>query len=580
MQVFKLNEKKLKYTPFFAVLSLCLIGSATVSASMDTTYYEKHNINYNICDELFENSMFFVFPYDDWGFKGALSLFGLPGNIVKLYYNSMQYLDPLYGQVPFSWLSTKYSRITISDNLSKCELNTIWPNSEKVVSRFDYYRGDYGFVNFGLMVSGKYSENTRWHFSGENLNYGGMYGLYGAKSLSQLYQLNFKTALDKWAVSYGASYQKYMPGTSTVFPQMEYTGRQKDYRTSAYLRVASNTDKDSLIAGFQISSILYNSDNKNELYDFTGEGSQISGMLRKDFVFKRSKISLLMEPIVQSAYIRNQGSKHQNLYTLSLSDDYITENSKFNFKIGIANKEFIGSASVVRKFSPRARIDINTEKGYSVYPLMYQIPFDKSDGLLSEKEGFSYYFGSIGLDLGFNLIKSRTSIEGINSTLVMPFKEKVEDELVTFREENIETFYIAENLRIDLPWKMSLQGKLIFSPIQNNENCLTLQGWGRIFQQLDLFQDKLSLFFSGDVTYHDGGDFLAWFDELRSYGMAGTSYFTNNRLCFSLRVGAKVNSFHIFYAIYNVEGRAFSSMALMPFRNRLMLYGVQWTFLD
>lgn len=551
-----------------------------MSASVDTTYYEEHNTNYNICDELFENSMFFIFPYDDWGFKGALSLFGLPSNTVKLYYNNMHYLDPLYGQIPFSWLSTKYSRITILDDFSKCELNTIWPNSDKVVSRFDYYRGDYGFVNFGLMISGKYSENTRWHFSGENLNYSGIYGLYGTGSLSQLYQLNFKTALDKWAINYGASYQKYMPGTSTVFPQMEYTGWQKDYRTNAYLRLESGMGKDSLIAGFQISSILYNSNNKNELYDFTGEGSQISGIIRKDFAFKRSKISFSVEPIIQSAYIRNQGNKHQNLYTLSLSDDYITENSKFSFKIGATNKEFIGSASVVRKFSTRAKIDINIEKSYSVYPLIYQIPFDKSDGLLLEEEGFSYYFSSIGLDLDFNIVKSQTGIEGINSTLFIPFRENAGDETIEFREENTEVLYITENLRIDLPWKMLLQGKLIFSPVQNGENYLTLQGWGRIFQELNLFQDKLSLFFSGDVIYYNGGNFLAWFDELRNYGMTGTEYFTNNRLCFSIKVGARVNNFHIFYAIYNVEGRAFSSMALMPFRNRLMLYGVQWTFLD
>ncbi|MCK4689697.1 MAG: hypothetical protein KAT41_05315, partial [Candidatus Marinimicrobia bacterium] len=129
-------------------------------------------------------------------------------------------------------------------------------------------------------------------------------------------------------------------------------------------------------------------------------------------------------------------------------------------------------------------------------------------------------------------------------------------------------------------WKTSIHGRVIFTPSGNDDKCLRFQGWGRVLQKLDLFHNNLHLYAAGEVVYYNGGNSLAWFEELRSFGETGTQYFTNERLSFTTRFGAHIGDFHVFYVIYNVEGRNFSTLALMPYRNRLKILGIEWAFLN
>jgi len=82
------------------------------------------------------------------------------------------------------------------------------------------------------------------------------------------------------------------------------------------------------------------------------------------------------------------------------------------------------------------------------------------------------------------------------------------------------------------------------------------------------------------MNYWDSSSRLAWFEELRSIGTIGTEYFTNNRLNLVARIGGHIGDFHIFYVIYNAEGRAFATVSGMNYRNRLKIFGVEWQFLD
>ncbi len=556
------------------------------------TLSNSENITYNICDKLLEKTDFFVFSYDDWGFKGALSLLGLPASSIKVYYNNMLENDPLYGQVPLSWMNPGYFHLEIDKKSGKLNFSPFFSKDNKTVSGFHYYRGDYSFLNFRAKAAGNLSERIKWCFSGENFGYDGATALYGpdkyklGESLSQSYHLDIRTDLNKWVLDVGTAYDKYMPGISNAsldlsgYPVWTFAGRNKEYRTNSYMKASSGSDKDSTIIGLQISSFLYRNTNNNDVFSLSGEASQFSGLLRKDFVFKKNSISIELLPLTHTVYFRNSIDKKQSLFVANLGSSRSCKFFDYILKVGIANKELIGFAGLRVPLLQKFSSDLSYQKNYALYPIIYEAPFGNPPSLFPGDNGFSYSIGSLGFNYDQKFVKSHSSFKKVRSDFFIPFRTTINDTLPIYRIENLDVIYFTENLKLQFPWNTTIQGRVIFTPSNNTDRCLRFQGWGRVLQKLGLFHNNLHLYAAGEVLFFNGGNYLAWFEELRNYGSTGTQYFTNERLNFTTRFGAHIGDFHIFYVIYNVEGRSFSTLALMPYRNRLKIFGIEWAFLN
>ncbi|MBU1634802.1 hypothetical protein KJ762_09875, partial [bacterium] len=71
---------------------------------------------------------------------------------------------------------------------------------------------------------------------------------------------------------------------------------------------------------------------------------------------------------------------------------------------------------------------------------------------------------------------------------------------------------------------------------------------------------------------------VVWFEQLRTQAQTDIFYYTNERLSVGGIAGARIGPFHIFYSVYNAEGRAFSALPGVLYRNRLKVFGIDWTF--
>ncbi len=560
--------------------------------TMGDTLSNSENITYNICDELWERSNFFVFSYDDWGFKGTLSMLGLPASSIKVYYNNIFENDPLFGQVPLSWMNPRHTSLEIDNKSGELNFTPFFSKDSKTVSGFDYYRGDYSFLNFRAKAAGNLSERTKWNFSGENLGYDGAISLYGpdkyklGESLSQSYHLDIRTDLNKWVFDVGVAYEKYMPGISNVtldlsdYPVWTFAGRNKEYRTNSYIKASSGSETDSTIIGFQIANFLYRNTNDNDVFSLSGEASQFSGLFKKDFVFKKNSISIELLPLTHTMYFRNGIEKKQSLFIANLENNHTGKFFDYVLKVGIANKELIGFAGLKIPLSQKFSSSVSYNRDYALYPIIYGAHFNNIPSLFPGDNGFIYSIGSLGFNYDQKFVKSQSSVKKVRSDFFMPFRATINDTLPIYRIENIDVIYFTENLKLEFPWNTTIQGRVIFTPSNNPYRFLQFQGWGRILQKLDMFHSNLHLYAAGEVLFFNGGNSLTWFEELRNYGSTGTQYFTNERLNFTTRFGAHIGNFHVFYVIYNVEGRNFSTLALMPYRNRLKIFGIEWAFLN
>jgi len=97
---------------------------------------------------------------------------------------------------------------------------------------------------------------------------------------------------------------------------------------------------------------------------------------------------------------------------------------------------------------------------------------------------------------------------------------------------------------------------------------------------MNLFGGNLNLYFAGEVHFWSGSRRFGWFEEIQQIGMTDVNYYTNNRLSFAGRVGGYIGDLHLFYAVYNAEGRSLSTIAGMPYRHQLKIFGVEWSFVD
>lgn len=575
-------------------LGLILFISTLGHSEESEIVLSQKNTSYNICDELLQNSDFFIFAYDDWGFKGTLHWFGLPSTVLKIKYNEMPDSDPLYGQIPFAWMNSRFSSLKVDGKAGVCNYVPFWPKTRQTISRFNYYRGDYGFLNFGLTATGFLSDKTRWRFSGENFAYDGQYGLYGpqqsklGESLSQSYRFNSRTKIKNWWIDTGVAYQKYTAGVSDAniiesqgkvkSVTWSFGGRNKEYRTTSYLKACSRRDKDSTIAAIQVSSIIYRNSFNNLNFSFQGEASQFSAILRREIYFEKHKVSISALPLAQTVYFKGGFKKKQSVLRVSLRDSCNMKSLSYHLQVGTANSNWTTSANIA--FLNSNNINIGFLRDFSLYPAIYCAPFGGLKSLFPEKDGFTYSICYVNLNVKRKILYSQTGFKRVKSDFLVPFMPSNLDTIPEYIKEHLNSFYLTEYIKITLPWKCSVEGRAIFTPAKNKANLLQIQSWGRALQELYLFNNNLHLYISGEVIYQDGGNNLGWIEVLRQSGQLGAQFFTNNRLAFTTRFGAHIGDFHIFYVIYNIEDRKFSTIPLMPYRNRLKVLGIEWSFID
>ena len=178
----------------YLVLFLVLIG--LISAQADSLSTEPEYLT--IIEQLLKESSLIIAPGDDWGLQGYFSNYGLPGYTVPVSYNDLPVSDQLLGALPFAWLNTRQNRVSLNRLRPAIAMTPVFADSGKNLSRFDYYRGDYGFLDFSLLVGGIIAEKINWRFFGENLGYDGGYGLLGPNSSVLRESVSQNYFLDIW----------------------------------------------------------------------------------------------------------------------------------------------------------------------------------------------------------------------------------------------------------------------------------------------------------------------------------------------------------------------------------------------
>ncbi|HCK99930.1 MAG TPA: hypothetical protein DHW42_07510, partial [Candidatus Marinimicrobia bacterium] len=476
-------------------VSILVILIPITSLAEDPVLAEQQYLN--IVDQLQNESDFIIASYDDWGIQGYFSNYGLPGYQVAISYNGFPIADPLYGTPPFSWLNSRLQKIKLSTPYQMIELTPVFADSGMNISRFDYYRGDYGFNNFALIVSGNLTEEIDWRFMGENLGYDGGYGLYGpdiSKSITQNYFLDIRKHNDSWITDLGTSYQKFTPGLMTPVSQgiangLDYLswrhgGRLKEFRTNFYVRGTHSKVNSNFSIGAQLANYYYSVLNDPALYNFTADGFQLSGILKIEKVRPNGSLSYSATPIIEKIYVRRDAREGQKLFRHSVN--YIKQADRFDYTInlGSVNLNPVIKLSGALSVSDRLRISISSDQDYTAYPLSFftdigGIPQNKPD-----KAGFSYSLQSLTSKYSFKESYIQAKINHTYSSLFVPHVSSLSDTMVSFNKKTLNSIYLTGEFDFRLPWRMSIKSRAIFSPTSLDESSITFQGWSRLYQEI------------------------------------------------------------------------------------------------
>lgn len=598
----------------FHIFLIMLLSGATLFGQTSTQSPGAMN-GYSILDWLYNKSDLIIFPVDNWGFNGTVSYLNLPAGSVSTIYNGIVLTDPLYGQMPMTWFNVRHHQMNYDKNSRAVALLPVFSDSGESISGFDYYRGDWAFLDFTLFMKGWINRNTQWRFVGENSAYDGIYGIFGfnpsniGESVSQLFQFDARTSRNHlpdgqtgWTYDVGAVYQKFMPGwfkqtlefVSNGVQHLNWShgGSFKEYRTGMSFIAHNGNASDSTTIGAQVSAFIYRCHPTDEQYYFDATAHQYSGIVTKIIARKENRLTFSLTPLVQSVYFVQSvysprfTNQKQSLLSGSIAFERTFIRSNLALTAGFANREPTGQIRLSRRILPtinsswRINVIASVSKNYSMYPVSFQTNIAGEQVKQLDKEGFSYFNADLAADIQTRLLKTITQFGYVNSEFYIPFQNNLTDTTIQFIENHLKTILITEDLTIRLPWKMTLRTTTTLLPFADKNKFLQFQSWGQILQNIDLFHGNLKTYISGELTYQSGGKQLAWFEELRAVGNTGSVYYTNEKLNFNFRFGGYISRFHIFYAIYNTEGRYFSSLAKMPYRDQLKIFGVEWSFID
>ena len=561
-----------------------------LASGQDTTAYQPLNSSKFLLSE----SNLIIAPLDDWGLNASLNPYGLPEYGGSIKYLGFNMDDPLYGSVPVAWLNPRQQSITLDASGTQISLSPVFADSGINYSRFDYYRGDYGFLNFSAEIAGNISENIYWRLYGEKLGYDGAYGLLGPKlnnfkeSIIQNFFLDIKKLVKPWTINAGSSYQKYFPGMMHIselgtsdgetFLSWTNAGRLKEYRSNFYLTGEKLKPNSSLAIGIQASNYLYNTIHDSSIYEYNAEAFQYSGLIRWTFNAGSGKITLKAQPLTESVFVRHGMSKNRLQYQQSF--EYASGESRFRYRVslGSVNTQPVGGFHALYTANRRLTLNLESTFDFIRYPLSYYTNIGGNNSTYPDDDGFTAFQQSLGLHYRFGNSYFKSAVHYTRADYLMPFKNTIEATGFSFLAEELSRLYFTEEFKLMLPRHFSLKGKSIISPSPDQNSSLVFQGWSRFTKDLFLFENNLHLYLSGDLYYLKGSNTIGWFEQMRTQVATNSEYYTNERLQLGFIIGARISSFHIFYSIYNAEGRAFSPLPGVLYRNRLKIFGVDWAF--
>ncbi len=581
---------------FCGYLMLFFILSGLISAKAESLSTESEYLT--IVELLQSESSLIVAPGDDWGLQGYFSNYGLPAYTVPVSYNGLPVSDLLLGASPFAWLNTRQNRVSVNPLRTAIEMIPVFADSGKNLSRFDYYRGDYGFLDFSLMLGGNIAEKINWRLFGENLGYDGGYGLLGPnpaalrESVSQNYFLDVWKSHGRWTYELGSSYQKFQPGINNpvgfgfienlTYLTWSHTGRLKEYRTNFYVGGTAVRDNGLFKIGTQMTNTYYNVLRSPSIYRYTADGSQASLVIKRIYTFPTSSLTLSITPMIDILSIRNTKDLEQKWSRQTVEYTKSGRTIRLLCQLGSVNQYPIGNLSTSLRLGNYFQLAVHSQLDYYLYPLGYQTEIGGIVKNELNESGFSAWqhqvIGQFQTDkqrIQFTLAYTHAS-----SKFVLPHIISFADTTVSFKQRSLKVPFLKGEYTFQFPWQMTFSGRAIYSPQTYGNEEATFQGWGRLSQELTLFHNNLNLYAAGDIYYLSCPNSLIWFEQLRTIATSNLPYFTDKRLSFGVVVGARIGTFHIFYKIYNVEGRTFATLPGMLYHNRLKIFGVDWTFIN
>ncbi|GEM_PF-566213 len=542
-------------------------------------------------DNFIATTDFFILPVDDWGIKGVIAPAGLSPMTLQLYQMGLINTDPLFGQLPLPWLNLRADSLC-SQSLFGLNLEPRFGKNSAVQSRFDYYRGDYGFLNFTLYADGQLSANNRWRVVGENLAYDGAYGLLGpgysksGESVSQTFRVDFvsnpvrQVKKSAWQVNLGTAYQKYMPGLikpkSVGGPVLiwNHSGNLKEYRALLYVTASKQTSQRQSYWSAQLTNWIYGNYSSDKRYYFQGIGNQGNIVTKQEWLGRRWNWTLNFSAYWQDLFLRHRTDLHDRLVTgmIMVSQAYTADHS---LAVGWQNEQFIYSLNYGWRLTERLNLGFNSRREYVLYPQIFRLDFPANRFL--KQTGETFYLNSLELKYQHRRLFFSATLRQINAQPFFPFCQTYADTLIQYLPVKIDKPVFIGAFTYEMPWRTAIQGRIIANA---GSNLYGWQGWGRLQQELTLFNGNLRLYFASEITYWDISNNWGWFDELRTFGQIGTAYFTNNRFNINGRIDGYIGDLHLFYLINNIEGRQFVTLSGMPYRYQLRIFGAEWTFLN
>lgn len=537
----------------------------------------------NWVDQGFDWKSCFVLPVDDWGVKGVIMPGGLPPYCIKIYQDELPAHDPLYGQLPLTWLNFRSDSVKYTAS-NRLDLWTSLHQPTGVLSWFDYYRGDYNFLNFALYAEGNIKPNQAWRFSGENIAYDGYYGLLGAdrskqgESISQSYRANFSTRMvydSPWRIDIGAVYQKYLPGLIKSIPsgialRWIDNGKLTEYRAQLQANVVRQNSSRKTALGGVITTWVYGSYPTDGLGAFKGIANQQYTFFEQGWSGSRWQKTVRLSHYYQVLQLRRRAVLNDQVVEGQL---YLSraDNPGRALRLGFQKAHFSYEIDWNWQLSRSWRTNVNLARDYFLYPQIYRANLPNWQPI--EKEGTTVSQQSAGIAYTHNQFGFALNLMHPKGEFYIPRRQSYSDTLITFEMYHPKALMVSIASTYTAPWRMRLSLNL-------NGNSEVWQWSGHLQQHLSLFKDNLQLYLTSETIYWQGAGQWGWFEEIRSLGRIQVKYFTNNRLVANVRVDAYVGDLHLFYLVNNVEGRAFSTISGMPFRNMLRLFGVEWTFLN
>ena len=347
-----------------------------------------------------------------------------------------------------------------------------------------------------------------------------------------------------------------------------------------YLQFYRQDSTGSLKIGGQISNYDYGHYPNDKINWFSGQGytNSISGVKKKYLTNDTLSVSLKYD--YNAIFLQYEDEASNHLYEFSIGDRGNRIQTEYALRLGLKNNHPQLKIEIEKSLFDFLRTGVSVHYDHFLYPALYAIFSGNDTSPISSDDFFHYNQNSVFVRFHNKHFKMTTAIDQINTDFYRPQQNTLADTVVGYRLIQMQDLFLKTQLQFQFKTGTEIFGKLYYSPTLDDSEFYNFHCYGAVQQKLSLFQGNLNLYVRASAGYYQGGDKLAWMNQLQSVGFVDQNYYTNDPLFFSGKAGFRVGSLHIFYQINNIEGRDYSLMAGMPLQSRLKILGVEWYFLN